>query len=55
MYVKFGAHQRYATDEGAVVEQAAEIVLHPSWDSATNVYDFALIKLASSVDFTDEV
>ena len=53
--MKLGAHDKYATDEGAVVVQASRIFIHPEYNYNTLANDYALIELTSSVAFTDKV
>ena len=53
--MKLGAHDKYATNEGAVVVQASRIFIHPEYNSNTLANDYALIELTSSVAFTDKV
>ena len=55
LYVKLGAHDKYATDEEAVVIQASRIFIHPEYNYNTLANDYALIELTSSVAFTDKV
>ena len=50
-----GDHDRTDASDGQVYIRAASWTPHPNYNSATNDYDFALIKLSSSLTFSNTV
>ena len=52
--VRLGDHT-FSTDGSETDVDISEVIVHPSYNSRKNTYDFALLRLASAVTFTDSI
>ncbi|KAM7404507.1 hypothetical protein PAMP_011850 [Pampus punctatissimus] len=53
--VELGKHSLKASEEGSIARRAAQIITHEDYNTLLSRNDIALIKLSSSVTFTDTI